>query len=481
MYDVCIIGAGVVGCALARHLSKYELKICLIDKADDVGCGATKANSGIVHGAYATKHGSLKAKLAAEGNRLFDALDAELNFGFHRIGALVLAFDAEEANQLDELHENGLKNGSKSMSILSKEEVLDLEPHVSNRVINALWAKDVGVTSPYEMAIALAENAIENGVELKLGCAVTKIDVLEEGFEIHSNEESMKSRYVVNAAGLYTDQIAAMVGADHFKIQPRKGQYVLLDKSQGALVSRVLFQVPSKLGKGILVTRTCHGNMMLGPNAEDLTIREDYGTDLNSLEQVIEKARHSVPDLDIKRAITTYSGVRAIADCGDFIIEVSPSVPRFINLAGIDSPGLTASPAIAIHAASLLEREGLHLKPNVNFNPLRRAIIKPKESKEMLSLDSNDPEQHMICRCEKVTEAEIRDAVGRGIPIVSTDMIKRRTRAGMGPCQGKFCKPRVSALVTSILNMEELPERGPKEGMKPERVSLNDVKTLGRQ
>ncbi len=481
MYDVCIIGAGAVGCALARHLSQFELKICLIDKQDDVGCGATKANSGIVHGAYATKHGSLKAKLAAEGNRLYDALEADLNFGFHRIGAFVLAFDTQEAEQLDELYENGMKNGCDSMTILSRQEVLELEPHVSADVLRALWAKDVGVTSPYEMAIALAENAIENGVKLKLGWPVTKIDVSEAGFTIHSEGEKIHSQYVVNAAGLYSDQIAAMVGDNSFKIQPRKGQYVLLDKSQGALVSRVLFQVPSKLGKGILVTRTCHGNLMLGPNAEDLTIREDYGTDIASLEQVIEKARNSVPELNIQRAITTYSGVRAIADRGDFIIEVSPTVSKFINLAGIDSPGLTASPAIAIHCTELLKSEGLQLTLKTNFKSKRNAIIVRKDNERTLLLESDDPHTHMICRCENVTEAEILDVFSRGISIVSTDMIKRRTRAGMGACQGKFCQPRVVALATQVLKGEALPIRGPKEGLKPERVSLSDVKTLIRK
>lgn len=481
MYDVCIIGAGVVGCALARHLSKYELNICLIDQVDDVGCGATKANSGIVHGAYATKYGSLKGQLAAQGNRLYDQLEAQLHFGFRRIGALVLAFDGQELEQLDELYANGVKNGCTDMTLLSREGVLELEPNVNPDVIGALWAKDVGVTSPYEMAIALAENAMENGVDLKLGWPVTQLETTEDGFSIYSNEVGISSRFVVNAAGLYAEQIAAMVGADDFNILPRKGQYVLLDKSQGSLVSRVLFQVPSKLGKGILVTQTCHGNLMLGPNAEDLDLRQisqAYGTDLDNLAQVVEKARLSVPCLNIKRAITTYSGIRAIADRGDFIIESSAKVPGLINIAGIDSPGLTASPAIAIYCADILESEGLELIPKANFIAQRRPIIVPKSAKEKLNLDANDPKHHLICRCEQVSETEILDAMGRGIPIVSIDMVKRRTRVGMGPCQGEFCGPRIKALASRVLSIDDLPQRGSHEGPKPDRVSLSDVKRM---
>ncbi len=484
MYDVCIIGAGVVGCALARHLSKYQLNVCLLDQVDDVGCGATKANSGIVHGAYATKYGSLKGQLAAQGNRLYDALEGELHFGFRRIGALVLAFNSEEVEQLGELYANGVKHGCTDMTLLSREEVLELEPNVSPDVLGALWAKDAGVTSPYEMAIALAENAMENGVQLKLGWPVTHLETTEDGFVIWSNNERMTSRFVVNATGLYAEHIAAMVGADDFKILPRKGQYVVLDKSQGRLVNRVLFQVPSKLGKGILVTQTCHGNLMLGPNAEDLDphqISQAYGTDIDSLRQVVEKARQSVPQLNIKRAITTYSGIRAIADRGDFIIEPSAKVPGLINMAGIDSPGLTASPAIALYCANMLESEGLELIPKTNFIAERRPIFVLGSAKEQLTLDSDNPKHHMICRCEQVSEAEILDAMGRGIPIVSTDMIKRRTRAGMGPCQGEFCRPRIKALAIRVLKMDDLPERGPNEGPKPDRVSLSDVKKISEE
>lgn len=482
MYDVCIIGAGVVGCNLARQLSRYQLNICMIDRADDVSCGATKANSGIVHGAYATKFGTLKAALAREGNLMYDALESELHFGFHRIGAFVLAFNEDEASDLEALIANGIKNGcpSEAMEILTGEQVRAMEPEVSKDVVAALWAKDVGIVSPYEMAIALAENAIVNGVDLKLGNEVMDIQANTEGFSIHTSQGTIQSRYIVNAAGLYSDLIAQMIskGDPGFKILPRKGQYVLLDRQQGKMTGKVLFQVPSKMGKGILVTRTCHGNLMLGPNAEDLETREDYGTDLESLKDVIEKAKKSVPGIQMKRAITTYSGVRAISDNGDFIVDYARGENRCIHLAGIDSPGLTASPAIAKKAMGLLVDSGLELHEKKEWHSSRRAIIRPKTADEVLSVDSEDPSQHMVCRCERVTEAEIVDAIHRGIDIVSTDMIKRRTRAGMGPCQGNYCQPRVAQIILRETGLSEVGRRGPQEGKQPERVPLNVIRGL---
>lgn len=480
MYDVTIIGAGVVGTAVARLLSQYQLKVCLLDRSDDVASGATKANSGIVHGAYATKYGTLKAKLAREGNQLYDDLEAQLHFGFLRIGAFVLAFDAEEAKELENLYANGLKNGCSDMAILSGEAARAMEPELSEEVVAVLWAKDVGIASPYEMAIALAENAIANGVSLKLGFEVTHIERQAGGFVISDGKTQLSSRYIINAAGMYADKVSEMIlGSDPgFKILPRKGQYVLLDRQQGKKTGKVLFQVPTKLGKGILVTRTLHGNLMLGPNAEDLNDREDYGTDLESLKDVVAKAKRSVPNIEMRRAITTYSGVRAISDTGDFIISYVNEENRAIQLAGIDSPGLTAAPAIALSALSLLEQAGLELVKKDDFSPHRPAIIRRKAPDESLSTEAEKPEERIICRCERVTEAEIMDAMGRGIDIVSTDMIKRRTRAGMGPCQGQYCRPRVTALIEAYSQTQGIQVRGPKEGPQPERVPLAEVKKL---
>lgn len=480
MYDVTIIGAGVVGTAVARELSKYKLKVCLLERSDDVASGATKANSGIVHGAYATKYGTLKAKLAREGNQLYDELNEDLHFGFSRIGALVLAFNEEEYSTLGDLYANGIKNGCEDMEILDQSALRKLEPMVSDEAYGALHAKDVGITSPYEMAIALAENAVHNGVTMKLGYEVDRIETERAGYKLYSNDEYVETKYIVNAAGIYTDRIAQMIlgRKPSFEILPRKGQYVLLDRKQGALVNHVLFQVPSKLGKGILVSKTFHGNLMIGPNAEDMNEREDYGTDVESLKDVIDKAKKSVPEIQMKRAITTYSGVRAISSGGDFIVEALEDHPGVINLAGIDSPGLTAAPAIALRTLKYLEAAGLVLSKNEQFNPKRAAIIRLKAEDEVLELEASDPNTHMICRCERVTEAEIVDAIHRGIPIVSTDMIKRRTRAGMGPCQGQFCRPRVTQIIERETQLKEAPVRGAHEGEKPNRVPLSVIRTL---
>lgn len=480
MYDITIIGAGVIGTAVARELSKYQLKVCLLDRSDDVASGATKANSGIVHGAYATKNGSLKAKLAREGNQLYDELESQLHFGFKRIGAFVLAFNDEEAAELENLYANGIKNGCDEMEILSGTLARSMEPELSEEVQSVLWAKDVGIASPYEMAIALAENAIDNGVDLKLGFEVSRIERLRNAFVISSDNETITSAYIVNAAGMYSDKISEMIlGRDPgFKILPRKGQYVLLDRQQGKKTGKVLFQVPTKLGKGILVTRTLHGNLMLGPNAEDLNDREDYGTDIESLKDVVAKAKRSVPQIDMRRAITTYSGVRAISNTGDFIVSTVEDETHAVQLAGIDSPGLTAAPAIALKTLDILKASGLALEKKTDFKSERPAIIRKKSPEETLSTDALNPEEKIICRCEQVTEAEILDALGRGIPIVSTDMIKRRTRAGMGPCQGHYCRPRVTAIIEEYTHTEGVLPRGPKEGPQPERVPLIEVKKL---
>ncbi len=480
MYDVTIIGAGVVGTAVARELSKYQLKVCLLERSDDVASGATKANSGIVHGAYATKYGTLKAKLAREGNQLYDQLDEELHFGFNRLGALVLAFNEEEYHVLSDLYDNGIKNGCSDMAILDRVALKALEPNVSDQAYGALLARDVGITSPYEMAIALAENAIENGVTIQLGYEVDRIETGRAGYYVYAKEACVETKYIVNAAGIYADHVAQMIlgKKPDFEILPRKGQYVLLDRKQGELVNHVLFQVPTKLGKGILVSKTFHGNLMIGPNAEDMDSREDYGTDIENLKDVIEKAKKSVPNIQMKRAITTYSGVRAISNNGDFIVEALASHEDVITLAGIDSPGLTAAPAIAKHAVLLLQKAGLDLLEKEDFNPNRSAIIRKKALEEHLALESDRPEEHMICRCERVTEAEIVDAMHRGIDIVSTDMIKRRTRAGMGPCQGQFCRPRVVQLIERELGLKEAPLRGENEGEKPNRVALSVIRTL---
>lgn len=452
MYDVCIIGAGVVGTAIARELSRYRLRVALVERAEDVTQGASKANSGIVHGGYAAKHGTLKAELCAEGNRRFEGLQSELHFGYRRTGSLVVGFDEQDDATIQALYENGRLNGAEGLEILSAREVRAMEPNISDRVRGALYCATAGVTSPYELTIALAENAIENGVDLLLNRQVTAIEAGDD-FSVCAGETTIHSHFVVNAAGVRSDEVAGMVGLHDFTITPRKGEYVLFEKGYGKLVNTVIFQTPTDKGKGILVTSTYHGNLMIGPNAEEVNDREDGATTEEHLVDIVETARKSVPSFDLSKVITNFSGIRATADGKDFIIEES-SVPRFINAAGIDSPGLTSSPAIALRVAEILRSAGLELQVKSDWQAERRPIIVPKsldptELKERIALPAG-PER-IVCRCEQVSEAEILDAMARGIPVDTTDAVKRRTRAGMGFCQGQFCRPRVKALLAREL------------------------------
>ena len=348
-WDVCIVGAGIVGCALARELARYRLRIVLVERSDDVGSGATKANSGIVHGAYSSPHGTIKAAMCAAGARMVPRLDGELAFGYRRTGALVLAFSPAERQELAALEANGRANGDAGLELLTPVQVSALEPRLNTGIAGALLCPDVGVASPYEMAIALAENAVANGVELRLGSEVTAI-ALETGqdgsrlFKVEATAGDLAARFVVNAAGVYSDRVAALVGEPGFRILPRQGQYVLFEKGTGAAVSRVIFQVPTERGKGILVTSTYHGNLMIGPNANEIHDPDDASTSLEVLEQIVATARRSLPDFDLRQVITTYSGVRATSDTKDFVIRRGPA-PGFVTAGGIDSPGLTSAPA----------------------------------------------------------------------------------------------------------------------------------------
>ena len=452
-WDVCIVGAGVVGCAVARELSRFRLRVLVLERGDDVGNGATKANSGIVHGAYSSPHGTLKAALCAAGSRMYPRLDRELAFGYRRTGALVIAFSTREERDLRDLAANGHANGDGSLEMLNAAQVRTLEPRLSREVTAALVCPSVGVTSPYEMAIALAENAIANGVELRLDSEVTALAVEpgpanERLFRLTSTGGDVLARFVVNAAGVSSDRVAALLGEPGFRITPRQGQYVLFERGTGAAVSRVVFQVPTERGKGILVTSTYHGNLMIGPNANEVADRAEAGTSLEVLEHIVATARRSLPDFDLKQVITTFSGIRATSDSRDFVIGQGPA-PRFITLGGLDSPGLTSAPAIAERARDLLADAGLRLEERPGFEPSRRAIIVPKtlSDREVLPLLEAPGPNRIVCRCERVSEGEILDALGRGIPVRSLDAVKRRTRAGMGKCQGRFCRPRVAAIL----------------------------------
>ncbi len=479
MYDVCIIGAGVVGMNIARELAKYQVRVCVLERKDDVGCGCSKANSGIVHGGYSDHPGTRKAELCVKGNQMYAQLDSELHFGYRKTGSLVLAFTNEELPKLQELYEQGVKNGVSGLAILTAEQTRQKEPHLSENIAGALYCENAGVTSPYEFVIALAENAVQNGVELKLNHEVVSIEQANEFFLIHTSQAPITTRFVINSAGIYSDKIAGMVGLTQYQLSPRRGQYVVLDKDQNYLVNSVIFQVPSKLGKGILVTTTYHGNLMIGPNAEEIGDKDDVGTDAKTLEYITETARKSVPGFNMRRALRSFAGNRPISNQEDWIIEES-KVKRFINLVGIDSPGLTSSPAIALEVITILRQAGLTLTINPNFRPQRPPIIQKKAATFSGSIDVADPTEHLLCRCEQVTEAEIVDSLHRGIPLRSVDAVARRTRAGFGSCQGAFCGPRVRALIAKELGLapEEILERNPSSSALVERAKRPELFSL---
>ncbi len=450
--DIGIIGAGVVGCAIARELARFRLRVLLLERGDDVGAGATKANSGIVHGAYSSPYGTRKAALCAAGNRMYGRLDGELHFGYRLTGALVLAFSRPEAEGLRRLYENGRRVGERDMELLDGRQARALEPRLNAGVTAALHAPSVGVTSPYELAIALAENAVANGVHLRLSAEVTSVrrggGTGESGFIVTAGGREFWVRFVVNAAGVYGERVAALVGEPGFRIIPRQGQYLLFEKGTGAVVSRVIFQAPGPAGKGVLVTSTYHGNLMIGPDANEVADPEDAGTTLEGLRRIVRAARRSVPDFDLRRVITSFAGVRPTPDTGDFVIGEG-AAPGFFNAAGIDSPGLTSAPAIAERVRDLLADAGLELEARPDFQPSRPPILVPKSlaAEEVARLLEAAGPQRLVCRCEQVSEAEILDALRRGIPVRGIDGVKRRTRAGMGRCQGAFCRPRVAALI----------------------------------
>jgi len=445
--DVAIIGGGVVGCAIARELSKFELQVLLLEAAGDVSMGATKANSGIVHGGYDAKHGTLKSKLSRKGNRMFSQLDQELDFGFKEVGSLVMAFKEEDVEKLQDLLENGRKNGVDDLEIISGDQVHEMEPHASIGVWQALHCPSAGIVSPYEFCFALAENAVANGAKIKVNSRVCSIEPLldlktkDVCFKLRTvAQEEFKARIVLNAAGLYADEVARMANAGvQYSITARKGQYILLDKPQGKMAKSVIFQTPTeKWGKGILVSPTVSGNLLLGPSAAEQESKTEKNTDLSELAYVAWAARRSIPHLDTREAIRSFSGLRARSSRHDFIIEADNKIPNFIHVAGIESPGLTASPAIAEMVCTILEKDcACPLVKKTSFDPKR------KHPRRARSLESG-----IVCLCEAVTKSEIAEALNStSWKLSATDSIKWRTRAGMGHCQGVRCQRKVAELI----------------------------------
>ena len=456
MYDIIIIGGGVSGTASARELSRYKGKFCLLEKEEDLCCGTSKANSGIVHAGYDTPKGSLMAKLNVLGNEKMEDLSIELDFPFKRTGSLVLCFSPEDMPSLQILYDRGIANGVKNLRILSREEVLEMEPNVSDEVYAALYAPTAGIVCPFEMNLAFGENAYENGVEFHFDTEVIRLSKIEEGYRIFTNKGEFETKCIVNAAGVYADKFHNMVSEKKIHITPRKGEYCLLDKSAGAHVSRTVFALPGKEGKGVLVTPTVHGNLLIGPTATDIEEKEGTNTTGNGLAQVIKKAGRNVKNLPLRQVITSFAGLRAHEDRQEFIIEEAADAPGFIDCAGIESPGLTSAPAIGERVAEIL-REKLGLEEKENFISKRKGILRPAslsfEERNAL-IRENPAYGNIICRCEMVTEGEIREAIRRPLGAKSLDGVKRRTRAGMGRCQSGFCSPKVMEILAQELGVD---------------------------
>ena len=464
MYDVIIIGAGVVGCAIARELSRYQVKACVIEKDEDVCNGTSKANSAISHAGFDAVPGTLKAKLNVEGNLMMEKLSKELDFPFKQTGALVVCGREADKEKLQELYDKGIKNGVKELRILDKEEVHKMEPNLADQVVAALYAPTSGIVCPFQMTIAFAENAYANGVEFKLNTKAEQIRKVEGGYVVETPEEILKTRAIVNAAGVYADEIHNMVSKEKLKIVARRGDYCLLDKAAGAHVSHTIFPLPNEFGKGVLVSPTIHGNLIVGPTAMDVEDKEANNVRQEGLDFLMAKAKESVADLPMRQVITSFAGLRAHESRGDFTIGEPKDAKNFFDAAGIESPGLTSAPAIGIMVAKMV-KEALNLSENKYFVAERKGILNPQtlSKEERTALVKECPEYgNIICRCEMVTEGEILDAIRRPLGARSLDGIKRRTRAGMGRCQSGFCSPRTMEILARELgiNMAEVTKAG---------------------
>ena len=449
MYDVIIIGAGVSGAAAARELSRYKVKVCVIEKEEDVCCGTSKANSGIIHAGYDAAEGSLMAKLNVRGNQMIEQLSKELDFPFKKNGSLVICLDDEDKPKLQVLYNRGIANGVKELRILNREELKEMEPNISDEACAALYAPTAGIVCPFNMNIAMAENAYANGVEFKFDTEVRELKPIDKGWEIHTNNGVFQTQYVVNAAGVYADRFHNMVSEKKIHITPRRGDYCLLDKSAGNHVSKTIFALPGKYGKGILVAPTVHGNLILGPTAIDIEDKEGTNTTREGLDQILEKAEMNVKDIPPRQVITSFSGLRAHEDGHEFIIGEAEDAKGFIDCAGIESPGLTSAPAIGEMIAQIL-KEKMNLEEKDNFAATRKGVLDPNtlSKEERIALIKEKPEYgNIICRCEMVTEGEIIDAIRRPLGAKSLDGIKRRTRAGMGRCQAGFCSPKTMEIL----------------------------------
>ncbi len=457
MFDVVIIGAGVIGGMVARELSRYHLRICLLEKENDVAMGASKANSGIIHGGYDPVPGTLKAKMNTEGIGLLYEAARELNVHHKQNGSFVCAFGTpEEEKTLEVLLQRGKDNQIGGLSIVSGDRARQLEPNLSEAVSKALYIPSSGIICPYDLTIAAVGNAMDNGVELMRNFEVCRIQK-EDVFTVSSTDgKAVTGKYLVNCAGGYSDRIARMVGDDFFTIIPRAGEYMLMDKAEGARVRHTIFQVPTKAGKGILVTPTVDGNLLTGPTAAAVATPDSKQTTPEGLGMVRRLAAKSVSSIDFRQVITSFTGIRSSTGGGDFIIEPARKVPNFVHVAAIDSPGLTCCVAVARYAVSILKELGLSLEEKAHWQGTRantRAFREMSDEEKDSFIKTHPDYGKIVCRCETVSEGEMRDAIRRNPPAYDVDGVKRRTRAGMGRCQGGFCSSHVMKLIAQEQGM----------------------------
>ena len=455
MYDVLIIGCGVTGAAAALQLSRYRLRVAVLEAENDVAQGASKANSAILHAGFDPKPGTLMARLNVRGVELAAELAEKLNLSYRRCGALVLGFGPEDEATLRELYERGVANGVPGVELLTGEQARAMEPSLSPAVTAALHAPSSAICLPWQYCLAMAETAVANGTELLLEHRVTALEPVEGGWRVTTDRGVFESRFVINAAGIFAGEVHGMAAPAPWTVHPTRGEYYLLDKSEGSTVSHTIFQCPNRAGKGVLVSPTVHGNLIVGPNAQEVT-GDDTANTAAGMAFVRERALRSVPGLNLRQSIRNFAGVRANTDAGDFIIGPAEGAPGLFDAAGICSPGLSAAPAIAEYLADLLAQAGLPLEPKVDFRyvPRPTPFLNLSEAQRAALVGQDAAYGRVICRCETVTEGEIVAAIHSVIPPRSVDGVKRRTNAGLGRCQGGFCGPRVVELLCRELGVD---------------------------
>ncbi len=456
MVKFAVVGAGVVGGMIARELTRYEGSVMLLEAGSDVALGATRANSAIVHAGFDAKEGSLKARFNVRGSEIMESVCSELGVKYKNNGSLVVGFNGEDRKTLEELKIRGEKNGVKALRVIDRDEILALEPNIGETVSCALHAPTGAIVCPYELCMAAVGNAMDNGAELLLDFKVVKIEKCDGGYEIFADDgRSVAAECVINAAGVHSDDIARLVGDASFTVHARRGEYMLLDKECGGLVTHTVFRCPSKMGKGILVSPTVDGNLLLGPTAEDIDDKTDTRTTADGISKIRAAAGEQVRGVNFGKVITSFSGLRSVGSSGDFIIN-SPC-DGFINVAGIESPGLTSAPAIAEYIPEMLTKLGKNLKKRMDFNPIRKpahwfSMLSNEEKNKVIS---ESPEYaKIVCRCELVTEGEIREAIRTNPKARDIDGVKRRTRATMGRCQGGFCSPYIVEILAEELGVD---------------------------